>query len=173
MDSKLTTMLENKEKLQAQLAELEELIRLYRKFFPDISPESAPEATLAEADEVEEQSRDEGNPLEVEAAKLPKRGFTREMLKPHLRQTILDAGRPLSRSQLLRAMDDKGIPVGGSDRPKNMGTIMWRLADDFVNLEGFGYWPADQAYHPAGYHPGLLGDQNPPAQHNFPLTKAE
>ena len=24
-----------------------------------------------------------------------------------------------------------------------MGTVMWRLKDQFVNLEGRGYWPRD------------------------------
>ena len=26
-----------------------------------------------------------------------------------------------------------------------MGTIMWRLRDRFINLEGLGYWPLDVA----------------------------
>ena len=36
-----------------------------------------------------------------------------------------------------------------------MGTIMWRLRDRFINLEGLGYWPLDVANERCGYTPDL------------------
>lgn len=61
----------------------------------------------------------------------------------HARNILIEHGRPLKRGALVRALMEKGVPLAGSDKNKNLGTIMWRHPDMFVHLDGFGYWPKD------------------------------
>lgn len=58
------------------------------------------------------------------------------------RQLILDAGRPLKRSELVRRLERKGFPIDGRDKSKVLGTNIWR-SGRFRHVEGEGYWPKD------------------------------
>lgn len=58
------------------------------------------------------------------------------------RRLILAAGRPLTRSELLRALEGEGYVVDGRDKSKVLGTNIWR-SEQFRHLSGFGYWPKD------------------------------
>lgn len=62
------------------------------------------------------------------------------------RRTLIENGRPAKRGALVRLMESKGIPLTGVDKAKNLGTILWRFNNLFVNLDGFGYWPRDMKY---------------------------
>ena len=55
-------------------------------------------------------------------------------------KVIRDSGRPMTRSQLVKALEEEGMTIGGTDKSKNMGTILWR-SKKFENVEGEGYWP--------------------------------
>ena len=57
------------------------------------------------------------------------------------REIILEAGRPLTRSEIVAAMEARGIELVGADRVKNVGTILWRHRDEFENIPERGYWP--------------------------------
>ncbi|BDA86362.1 hypothetical protein Sa4125_39040 [Aureimonas sp. SA4125] len=65
----------------------------------------------------------------------------------HARAFILNAGRPLTRGELLRKFDEEGIPIVGRDRAKVLGTTIWRLDRDdgrpAFNNTPRGYWPSD------------------------------
>jgi hypothetical protein len=51
----------------------------------------------------------------------------------------------------VEALELKGVPVAGTNKSKAIGTILWRLRDQFTNLTGFGYWPVDLDCPAAGY----------------------
>lgn len=53
---------------------------------------------------------------------------------------ILEAGRPLSRSEVLRRLEERGHVLEGGDKSKVLGTNLWR-SGLFLNLKGAGYWP--------------------------------
>lgn len=55
---------------------------------------------------------------------------------------ISERMRPMTRTELVSAMDENGIVIGGTDKSKNMGTIIWR-SKRFTNIDGEGYWPVD------------------------------
>lgn len=61
---------------------------------------------------------------------------------------ILDAGRPLSRTELLLQLQEHGFEIDGADKSKVLGTNLWR-SKRFHNLKGVGYWPVS--------HPAPLG----------------
>ncbi len=60
-------------------------------------------------------------------------------------------GHPMTRRALHKALADRGIEVKGTDPVKTLGTILWRAKDKLIQLEGYGYWPADLSYGRANY----------------------
>lgn len=81
-------------------------------------------------------------------------------LRPHIRKAILDTGRPLSRIETVRALRQRGIRVAGQDAVVNVGTVIWRAKDEFVNLKPHGYWPRNVPYAAAGYDPANASSQD-------------
>lgn len=73
---------------------------------------------------------------------------------PIARRLMLDNGRPMTRTELLEALKESGVQLAGSDEARYLGTIMWRLRDEFINIEGHGYWPRDIPCESVGYVPG-------------------
>lgn len=59
------------------------------------------------------------------------------------RVEILKRGRPMTRGELVDAFEAEGIPLVGRDPARNVGTIMWRFRNEFLNVPGQGYWPKD------------------------------
>ena len=87
--------------------------------------------------------------------------------KPRLRQRSLtspseianrverflqEAGRPMTRSEIASKLTESGVLLVGVDVNKNVGTIMWRHRDRFVNLPKLGYWLAREPL-PGVYEP--------------------
>lgn len=76
------------------------------------------------------------------------------------REILIANGRPLKRGALVRAMESRSIPMTGRDKAKNLGTILWRYNKDFINLDGYGYWPRDipfnQIYNPRRPPDGIV-----------------
>ncbi|MCT8002840.1 hypothetical protein NZL82_13245 [Sphingomonas sanguinis] len=53
---------------------------------------------------------------------------------------IAEAGKPLSRSELMDRLESQGFHFPGTDKTKVFGTNLWR-SKRFLNLKGIGYWP--------------------------------
>lgn len=53
---------------------------------------------------------------------------------------ISSEGRPLTRGDLVRRLEETGHRLDGTDKPKVLGTNLWR-SGRFHNLKGAGYWP--------------------------------
>ncbi|WP_322965286.1 hypothetical protein [Sphingomonas fuzhouensis] len=53
---------------------------------------------------------------------------------------IIEAGKPLSRSELMERLETQGFHFPGTDKTKVFGTNLWR-SKRFLNLKGIGYWP--------------------------------
>ncbi len=51
-----------------------------------------------------------------------------------------EQSRPLSRSMLVKLLTEKGLKLPGTDKNKNVGTVIWR-SKQFDNIAGLGYWP--------------------------------
>ena len=101
-------------------------------------------------------------------------------LLPHIRAAILEVGKPLKRGEIVRALEKRGIRVGGEEPARNIGTIMWRAKTERREFEAFtrfGYWPADVACPAAGYEPpgddGDDGDDAPALRRTSVSTSDE
>jgi hypothetical protein len=69
-----------------------------------------------------------------------------------VRTILLEAGRPMKRGELAAEMDRRQIPLAGSNRNKNLGTILWRHRNEFVHIGKLGYWLKDTPI-PGVYQP--------------------
>lgn len=165
MDTAYRNALARKRELEAELARVDDFLRLYQEF-AGRSP-SADETAAAHHTEfvqgklLQEEQLAPGAPP---ASRSNRKTGSREEFARVARQVLLDTGRPMSRSEIADAVMARGVHVGGKDKAANVGTLMWRMNDRFVNLPGLGYWPKDVEYSPARYSPTSGADTTREAQ---------
>jgi len=70
-------------------------------------------------------------------------------------EAIREAGRPMLRLDLLKAIEERGLKVGGKDPGATLASGLWRDRQRFVSIKGHGYWLKTQPYEPASYDPAL------------------
>jgi hypothetical protein len=121
----LASALKRKEELKKESDALDKLIAAYREIL-DL-PDQSEEPTL------------DFRPRP--GSRKAQSDYVARLLR-ECRQLILDAGRPLKRSELVRLLERKGYPVDGSDKSKVLGTNIWR-SGLFRHIDGYGYWPKD------------------------------
>jgi len=133
MDQAYQEALRKRDDLKRQLSEIEEFLRLWQRVFGTEGEQSSPPNLLP-------------TPPKMRVglgANHPKRSPTRSRVATIARKVILTKGAPMTRGELVAAFEARGEPIAGSDPSRNMGTIMWRLRDSFINIDGHGYWPKD------------------------------
>lgn len=55
-------------------------------------------------------------------------------------QLIRQNWRPMTRGELVEAIETKGFEIRSLDKNRYIGTILWRNHKRFSNLDGRGYW---------------------------------
>ena len=126
-DATYRHQLQRRDQILAELKAVEEYLRAYENLFK-ISSSPRPAAEPSRAAEPRRRERNVIAPARLAAM---------------AREAILKHGRPMTRGELVDAFEASGIPLAGQDKAKNIGTIMWRFRDDFLNVPGRGYWPKD------------------------------
>jgi hypothetical protein len=124
----MKTMPQLVEKARERLQELEaeaERLRTFIGVYADLAGEEVVEKSGSEPDTEDDESH--ASPAQIiESA----------------RAAMRERGRPLSRSRLVKILETKGLKLGGVDKAKNIGTVIWR-SKQFDNIAGEGYWPKD------------------------------
>lgn len=59
------------------------------------------------------------------------------------RKILLEHGKPMKRGHLVREFRSRNLLLAGTDKNKNLGTILWRHPNQFVSLDKLGYWVKD------------------------------
>ena len=59
-----------------------------------------------------------------------------------VRRVILRHAKPMTRAELVDALEARGLQLPGADPKKVLGTNIWR-SGKFQHIEGQGYWPED------------------------------
>ncbi|SRR6266446_1262484 len=124
-----------KERLLKELEEVNNFLRLYSRF----ARKTPPKIEGGDASYPQD-SMPLDNPNST-GIRVTSQYVRRKELTPILTTIILKNGRPMTRSEIATALAAEGYPIMAKDASKNIGTIMWRLRDQFVNIEGRGYWP--------------------------------
>jgi hypothetical protein len=153
MDPILAKALNKKLELEKELAKLDQFIQMYREL----------ERTNREAVDIggNSQSADAEPPNPLQAIS-ESAGMIRPRGRPadfaRIMETILkDAGHPMQRGQLVEEVERRGHSIPSEDKPRYLGTILWRREDLFVSVEGRGYWLKDVEL-PPEKDPDLLGE---------------
>ena len=121
----LSKLLKRREELRLESEALDKIIETYRSL-----------SFLDMAVEVEQLDLWKGG-----RSSRARSAYVAEMMAK-ARRLILDDGRPLTRSELLRRLESEGYVIDGSDKSKVLGTNLWR-SKQFQHIEGLGYWPSD------------------------------
>lgn len=122
-DASYKQALQRRMELAEELRLVNEFISLYEKLF-----RGRPDASALPASEPERPRQRQRNVMSP------------RQLANLAQEIIIEGGRPMTRSELVDAIEARGVPLAGADRVKNLGTILWR-SGQFENLEGRGYWP--------------------------------
>jgi hypothetical protein len=132
-DSAYKNALAKKERLIKELDEVNSFLKLYQRFAPKVC------ANVDTGKSVDRAFTQMTLDAEMGQNQSPKQTIP-ERFRPIIRDVLVRAGRPLPLSDLLGVLSNNGTPVPGEKPAKNLGTILWRLQKDFINLEGYGYW---------------------------------
>ena len=128
-DKAYENALKRKLELQKELEKIDGFLRLYEQFAED-QAEYQPELPKARADSKGSVADAYVNP-------------SRDEVGAYARELMIRTGQPKTRGEILAYLEEIGHPLKGKNPSQNIGTIMWRLRDQFRNIEGQGYWPSD------------------------------
>jgi hypothetical protein len=141
-ENEIKKIMEKRELLRQELEKIDNFLDLYRELTGTEAVRSEPSAATDSA----EPPKSHGRKRTPGTAKPSDVG-------PMARRILLDNGKPMTRSELLKALEERDVVLAGEDKAKYLGTILWRMKEAFINLEGFGYWPKDKPFEPANYFP--------------------
>lgn len=144
-DTALQEALQRKAEIEKELRDINEFIALYKRLFRRGAEGKTgnlfPGVATSESSQVHSSAvKRRGNLPRSEIGRIAK-------------DVILRHGAPMTRGELLEALAKEGVEIVAADRSKSMGTIMWRLREDFANIEGHGYWPRTVPCPAVGYTP--------------------
>lgn len=138
----MSSPLENAKKklaqLKAEVARVERFINDFHEF-----------ASGTDTDRVEPLSlqNDEGKVSEKSVAPVDSvdksrrgKGTRPDAIAKMLENVIRDVGRPMIRSELVEALERRDVELAAADKPRYIGTIIWRHKGIFKHIEGRGYW---------------------------------
>ncbi len=120
------------EKAREKLRELEEEVeklRLFLSVYEELEDDESVDKRIPN------ESRSSTEPL-------PEPHASPAEIVESARRLMREKGRPLTRSQLVMLLTERGLRLGGGDKNKNLGTVIWR-SKQFDNIAGVGYWPKD------------------------------
>lgn len=123
MDDAIAKALKRREELAAEIEKIDRYVALHRELFGTESEQTEPEKAVDK--DVNRRRRGAVRPSDVADA---------------AERILAAAGRPMARGELAEALTAAGIELAGEDKPRYLGTILWRHRDRFENIEGEGYW---------------------------------
>lgn len=145
MTTPLDRALKRLAELQREIAEVRSFIELYHRFESDASPAAAASKAPESETQLIGNELDENSILPVENAKrAPRRnrpeGATPKEIAELMERVIREADRPLSRGEIVEAIERREVQLPAADKNRYVGTIAWRNKGTFLNIDGRGYW---------------------------------
>ena len=163
--------------VQREAAEIRRFIELYQKFDGSEARAPAPMAGPESSDtQLIGNSPDTlGNhPVDkpIEARRKTRHdGPTPREIAEIMERVIREAGRPMSRGDIVDALARRDIEIPAQDKARYVGTLAWRNKGTFVNIDGLGYWLRDTPFKPDAPGTHMIYAQNPPEEHSDELME--
>jgi hypothetical protein len=130
-ETPLTIAQERLRKIEQEVADLRKFIAMYQELAG-----ASPVANAEQGPKTEDSKPHKTKPVRPRSARIWKPAEVVKMAEVAMKE----AGKPLTRGELVDALEKKNVTIGGTDKPRNMGTIVWR-SHKFVNIPDHGYWP--------------------------------
>lgn len=153
MDSAYANALKRKEELENELRDVETFLSLYRRFQGSQRQENNPDSPPSNDDLFV----NDGYGRKVRALRPPE-------IADRAEELIRAAKRPLTRAEIVKEMERLGYVLNSDDKPRYVGTILWRQKDRFTNIPGEGYITTEMATRDQRYENILMmarGDEEP------------
>lgn len=146
-----------RKELQAEINEIDQFLEMWKRYAGagSTSTNAGNGATHAELPR-------------TDAAGAVVERFQRKKHLPVLRTMMLQKGRPMARGEILKALEGRNIEVGGKDKGRNLGVVLWTARDQFVNISGEGYWLKDVPCPSVNYVP----DENDASENGAAIAEA-
>jgi hypothetical protein len=134
MDQALANALKRRHELEKELKKLDQFIHMYHELAGTNREESDTEALYHQL------PADLGDGFQKAVT-----GWIRPRGRPadfaQIMETVLkDVGHPLQRGQLVEEIEKRGHSIPSTDKPRYLGTILWRNSQRFESIDGRGYW---------------------------------
>jgi hypothetical protein len=81
------------------------------------------------------------------------RKSAKEALLCAVRELLDRADAPIATNEMIRFLREADVKLGPSDDKQFLYASLWETKDEFVNLDGFGWWLRSKPYEPAYYSP--------------------
>jgi hypothetical protein len=151
VDDAVAKALKRKRELQAELVEIEQFLKLHRRFSG--APADAYRENIADTNI--QGTIDHDAFVSVFYPHLKQRGRPADFAD--LAEDILRrAERPMRRGELVQEIEARGTKIPSADKQRYIGTILWRSPERFINLESFGYWLRNEPCAEVGYDPTVF-----------------
>ena len=141
-DDNIKKIMQKRELLRQEIEKIDSFLNLYRELTGTDAVRNEPKAVSGDVEKLRSRGR----------KRMPGTVGPSD-LGPMMRRILLEHGKPMTRTQLLDALVARDVKLAGGDKSKYLGTIIWRMREAFINLDGHGYWPKDKPYQAAGYAP--------------------
>ncbi|TIU00817.1 MAG: hypothetical protein E5W43_07140 [Mesorhizobium sp.] len=134
MDKAYANALRRKDEIEAELARINSFIAMYKHF-------SGPEGEQNEPSTQESSEAGNKETAAPRSIRFPKPSEIADMAE----RLIRGAGHPLTRAQIVERLEKADVELNSEDKPRYVGTILWREKGRFVNIPGEGYTMNDMA----------------------------
>lgn len=129
-----------KEELLEELRQIDQFISLYLHFSADETTERVTNTASPQSEPPPVESPD-GDVANGASDASPAAGQRRAVrgrpnaIADAAADLIRESGQPLTRGQLVEALEARGVALESTDKAKYVGTIMWRHKDRFTNTD--------------------------------------
>lgn len=129
MDDVLAKALRKKRILEDELEELVRFIATYRRLSGTNTENEEP------FEPVDSENKSADSPPTVR-----KRHGRPEQFARIMEGVLKDVGRPLNRNAMVAEIELRGVEIPSADKPRYVGTILWRERSKFIHIVDHGYW---------------------------------
>ena len=122
MDTAVAKALQRQEDLRKELDEISQFLAMYERL----------SGTKIEQDN-----------SGTEFTLSPRRDASPRQIADIVERLLREANRPIQRGELAALLEARGVAIPGTDKPRYLGTILWRNKERFPNIPGEGYFLPD------------------------------
>ncbi len=140
----MPTPLENAQKrleqLRQETARVEQFIRDYREFASGTETDQTELTSSVIVSGSSGNVSTEKSTQAVDKWRPARRKVRPDEIAQMIDRVIREVGQPMTRGQLVDALERRDVELAAADKARYIGTIIWRHKSIFMNIDGRGYW---------------------------------